>query len=85
MYSFFQKLIDQGFALVYIDDILLLAHTKPHMLNLIEQLHQICQTNNPKSAPEKSFYILLTVKFLGHKLAITPINLILLKLMISIN
>ena len=28
MYSFFQKLIDQGFAIVYIDDILLLAHTK---------------------------------------------------------
>ena len=25
---FFQKLTDQGFALVYIDDILLLAHTK---------------------------------------------------------
>ena len=46
MYSFFQKLIDQGFALVYIDEILLLAHTKPHMLTLIEQLHQICQTNN---------------------------------------
>ena len=67
MYSFFQKLIDQGFALVYIDDILLLAHTKPHMLTLIEQLHQICQTNNLKIAPEKSFYILLTVKFLGHE------------------
>ena len=29
MYSFFQKPIDQSFALVYIDDILFLAHTKP--------------------------------------------------------
>ena len=77
MYSFFQKLIDQGFALVYIDDILLLAHTKPHMLNLIEQLYQICQTNNLKIAPEKSFYILLTVKFLGHEIGnntIKPIS-----------
>ena len=77
MYSFFQKLIDQGFALVYIDDILLLAHTKPHMLKLIEQLHQICQTNNLKIAPEKSFYILLTVKFLGHEIGnntIKPIS-----------
>ena len=74
---FSQKLIDQGFAIVYIDDILLLAHTKPHMLNLIEQLHQICQTNNPKIAPEKSFYILLTVKFLGHEIGnktIKPIS-----------
>ena len=43
MYSFFRKLIDQGSALVYIDDILLLANTKEHMIDLIEQMHQICQ------------------------------------------
>ena len=43
MYTFFQRLIDQGFALVYIDDILLLSHTKAHMIELIKQLHQICQ------------------------------------------
>ena len=73
---FFQKLIDQGFALVYIDDILLLAHTKPHMFNLIEQLRQICQTNILKIAPEKSFYILLTVKFLGHEIGNNTIKLI---------
>ena len=68
MYSFLQKLINQGFALVHIDDIFLLAHTKTHMLDLIEKLHQICHSNNLKSAPEKSFYILLTVKFLGHEI-----------------
>ena len=83
MYSFVQKLIDQGFALVFKDDILLLAHTKPHMLNLIEQLHQICQTNNLKIAPEKSFYILLTV--LDMKSAIIQSNPSLLKLMLSTN
>ena len=47
------------------------------MLTLIEQLHQICQTNNLKIAPEKSFYILLTVKFLGHEIGnntIKPIS-----------
>ena len=47
------------------------------MLNLIEQLHQICQTNNLENAPEKSFYILLTVKFLGHEIGnntIKPIS-----------
>ena len=32
-YSFFQTLIDQGFALVYINDVLLLAHTKTHILD----------------------------------------------------
>ena len=75
MYSFFQKLIDQCFALVYIDDNLLHAHT--HMLDLTEQLHQICHSNNLKIAPEKSFYILLTVKFLGHEIGhntIKPIS-----------
>ena len=65
MYSFCQKLIDQGFAFVYIDEILLLAHTKTNMLDIIEQLHQICSSNNLKTAPEKSFYILLTVKVFG--------------------
>ena len=77
MYSFVQKLIDQGFALVYIDDIVLLAHTKIHMLNLIEHLHQICGSNNLKTAPEKNFYILLPVKYLEHgigKNTIKPIS-----------
>ena len=76
MYTYFQKLIDQGFALVYIDDILLLSHTTSHMIEIIEQLHQICLENNLKMAPEKSFYALLTVKFLSHEIgnqAIKPI------------
>ena len=47
------------------------------MLELIEQLQQICLSNNLKIAPEKSFYILLTVKFLGHEIGhntIKPIS-----------
>ena len=35
MYSFFQEFFDQGFALVDFDDILLLAHTKTHILGFI--------------------------------------------------
>ena len=31
MYSFFQNLIDQGFALVYIDDIILFVLTRTHV------------------------------------------------------
>ena len=38
------------------------------MLQLIEQLHQICTKQNLKIAPEKSFFMLLTVKFLGHEI-----------------
>ena len=47
------------------------------MLDLFEQLHQICYSNNLKIAPEKSLYILLTVKFLGHEIGnntIKPIS-----------
>ena len=77
MYSFCQKLNDQDFALVYFDDILLLAQTKFQKLDLIEQLPQICSYNNLKIAPEKSFYVLLTVDFLGHEIGnntIKPIS-----------
>ena len=68
IFSFFQKLIDQVFAFVSFDDIFLLDHTKTHMLDLIEQLHQICSSNSLKIAPEKLFYILFTVIFLGHEI-----------------
>ena len=39
--TFFKTPIEQGFALVYIDYILLLSDTKEHMFQLIEQLHVI--------------------------------------------
>ena len=54
MYSFIQKLIDQGFALVYID-ISLLPHTKTRLLDLIEQIHQKCTSDNLKIASENRF------------------------------
>ena len=38
---YFRKIIDQGYAFVHIDGILLFAHTKTHMLDLFEPLHQI--------------------------------------------
>ena len=68
MSTFFKTLIEQGFALFYIDDILLLSDSKEHMFQLIEQLHIISTRNNLKLAPEKSFFMLLKVKFLGHEI-----------------
>ena len=65
--TFFKVLIEQGFALDYIDDILLLSNFKEHMFQLIEQLHIISAKNNLKLTPEKSFFMLLKVKFLGHE------------------
>ena len=74
MSSFFKTLIEQGFALVYIDDILLLSNSKEHMFQLIEQLHIISTKNNLKLAPEKSFFMLLKVKFLGHEISYNTIK-----------
>ena len=74
MSSFFRTLIEQGFALVYIDDILLLSNSKEHMFQLIEQLHLISTKHNLKLAPEKSFFMLLKVKVLGHEIGYNTIK-----------
>ena len=68
MSTFFRSLIDKRSALVYIDDILLLANEKQEMFELIKELHIIASRENLKLAPEKSFYMLLKVKFLGHEI-----------------
>ena len=68
MSNFFKTPIDQGFALVYIDNTPLLSNAKEHMFQIIEQLHIISTNNNPKLAPEKSFFMLLKVKLLGHEI-----------------
>ena len=47
--SFLKTLIEQGYALVYIDDILLFPNSKEHMFKLIEQLHLISTKHNLKS------------------------------------
>ena len=85
MYSFFWKLIGQGFAFVYIDDILLLAHTKTHILDLIEQLQQICHSNNPKLLLKNHFIFPSLSTFLDMKLATILLNPSLLKLMAYTN
>ena len=74
MSTFFKTLIEQGFALVYIDDILLLSDSKQHMFQLIEQLYIISTKNNLKLAPEKSFVMLLKVKVLGQEIGFNTIK-----------
>ena len=71
---FFQKLIDQGFALGFFDDILLFAHTKTNISDLIEQLHQLCCSNNPKKAPKIHLLSSLLSTVLDRKLAIKLLN-----------
>ena len=68
MSTFFRSLIDKQSSLVYIDDILLLADEKQEVFELIKELHKIATKENLKLAPEKSFYLLPKVKFLGHEI-----------------
>ena len=78
MSTFFRTLIEQGFALVYIDILLLLSDSQEHMFQLIEQLHIISTKKlalyNLELAPEKSFFMLLEVKFHGHEIGYNTIN-----------
>ena len=77
MSTFFRSLIDKRSALVHFDDILLLADEKQEMFELIKELHKIATKAKLKLAHEKSFYMLLTVKFLGHEIVnntIKPIS-----------
>ena len=64
----FETLLEQGFALVYIDDILLLSNSKEHIFQLIEQIHTISTKNNLKSAPKESFLMLYKVTHLGQEI-----------------
>ena len=67
MSTFSRSLIDKRSALVYIDDILLLADEKQEMLEFNKELHKIVTKENLKLAPENSFYMLLKVNFIGHE------------------
>ena len=44
------------------------------MFQFIEQLHIISTKNNLKLAPEKSFFMLLKVKFFGHEIGYNTIK-----------
>ena len=74
MSTFFRPLIDKRSALVYIDDILLLADEKQEMFELIKELHKIATRKNLKLAPEKSSYMFFKVKLLGHEIGNNTIN-----------
>ena len=62
MSSFFKTLKEQGFALIYIDDVLFLSISKERMFHFIEQFHYISTKHNLKLAPEIS--MVLNGKFL---------------------
>ena len=44
-----------------------MSNCKPHILQLLKQLHDNANNENLKIVPAKTFFMLLTVKYLGNE------------------
>ena len=53
-------------AITYIDDNLLQSQNKNEMFDTIREYHCLLRKVNLKAAPDKTFFFLRKVKFLGH-------------------
>ena len=53
-----------------------MSYSKPHLLQLIKQLQDIAENENPKLAPQDSFFMLSTVKYLGLEIGFKTIETI---------
>ena len=67
----FKVLIRQISTLVNDDDIILVSSSKSHMPHSIKELHDFVKKGNLYKAPEKWFFMLLTVKNLDHDFGFT--------------
>ena len=66
MTIYFHNEIRNGNALTYLDDVLLQAGTKQEMFAVLRKYHEVLRKENLRAAPDKTFFFLRTVKFLGH-------------------
>ena len=66
MSKIFRPLIQQNRFIAYLDDVLMQTHTINDMFNIILQYHEILKEQNIKAAPDKFFFFLKEVKFLGN-------------------
>ena len=58
--------IRKGTVITYVDDIFIQTTTYDQMYETLEEYHKILQKENLKAAPDKTFFMLKKVKFLGH-------------------
>ena len=63
-------MVRQGSPLAYIDAIMLMSKSKPPMLQLVIQLHDFVNKEKLMLAPEKSSFMLLTVKHQGQEIGL---------------
>ena len=62
----FEPLIRKKQAITYIDDTIMQSQTKPEMFSVIREYHELLRKAGLKAAPDKTFFFLRKVKFLGH-------------------
>ena len=69
-----RPLIHNKNAIKYLDDVFMQSQTKDEMFIVLEKYYQVLQNENMKAAPDKSFFFLTRVKFLGHIIEINNIT-----------
>ena len=60
-------------AITYIDDTTMQSQTRGEMFTIINEYHTLLQKAGLKAAPDKTFFFLKKVKFLGH--VISPVGI----------
>ena len=73
MSSIFEPLIRKNKIITYLDAVFFQDTSTDTMLRTLDQNHKILLNENLKAAPDKSFFFLEPVNFLGHqKKSLTP-------------
>ena len=62
----FDPLIRKKQAITYIDDTIMQLQTRGKMFTIINEYHTLLRKAGLKAAPDKTFFFLKKVKFLGH-------------------
>ena len=63
---FLYALIRKGTVITYVDDIFIQTNSYPHMYETLIEYHKILLKENLKAAPDKTYFMLKKIKFLGH-------------------
>ena len=63
---FLYPLIRKRNVITYVDDIFIKTNTYEEMYHTLEENHKILLKENFKAAPDKTYFMLKKVKFLGH-------------------
>ena len=56
----------KGTVITYVDDIFIQTTSYEQMLETLIEFHKILLIENLKAAPDKTYFMLKKVKFLGH-------------------